>query len=59
MCLHSFIKIFLSIYYMHGTTVALGIQQRTTTIKRPWSCVVSTLVEGDRVNSLIYLHLLI
>ena len=42
---------------MHGTTVALGIQQRTITIKRPWSCVVSTLVEGERINSLIYLHL--
>ena len=57
MCLHSFIKILLSTYCMHGPTVALRTQQRTTTIKRPWSPVVSTLVERRTTNSLIYLCL--
>lgn len=42
---------------MHGTTVALRTQQRTTTIKRPWSSVVSTLVERHMINALIYLCL--
>ena len=37
--------------------VALRTQQRTTTIKRPWSPVVSTLVERRTINSLIYLCL--
>jgi len=42
---------------MHGPTVALRTQQRTTTIKRPWSPVVSTLVERHMINSLIHLCL--